>query len=138
MKYLTMTSFVLLAGLSGETMAACSGTQVTNTTTPTLSALISNSTVCAAAGSDTWQEQHRSDGLLWDFKKGPSDPVDPTGQVGNWSVNSTGNTVTYNYTGGSSYTYTVYDEGAGASYCFNGATVISGAKIKMNFIGGCP
>lgn len=135
MKRLVITSLVLLAGISGQAMAACTGTPVTGTA---LSTLISNSTVCAVLGRDTWQEQHRISGALWDYKKGPGDPVDPSEQVGTWSVNTTTNTVTYNYTGGPSYSYTVYDEGAALSYCFSGgATVISGAKIKPT-IGSCP
>lgn len=137
MKRLMITSIVLLAGISGEAVAACTGTQVTG---PALATLISGSTVCAASGSDTWQEQHRAGAQLWDYKKGPSDPVDKSIQVGTWSVDTGLSTVTYAYTGGPSYTYSVYDEssGAGTSYCFSGTTVVSGAKIKTAYIGSCP
>jgi hypothetical protein len=43
-----------------------------------------------------------------DYKRGPNDPVDPSKVVGRYTINTTANTVTYNYNdAGSPYTYVV-------------------------------
>lgn len=127
---------VLLAGIAGEAMAACTtpAIQVTGTA---LSSLVSGNTVCATQGADKWQEQHRSGGELWDYKKGPSDPVDPTKKVGTWTIGA--DTVTYAYTGGPSYTYSVFDDGGTYSFCTapNGSAVVSGATFKTGST-NCP
>jgi hypothetical protein len=141
MKRLMITSLVLLAGISGEVMAGCaSNTQVKNKNNdPALTNLIAGQTVCASRSTtERWQEQHRgsgTSGALWDYKKGASDPVDPTKQVGTWSINLD-DTVTYYYTGGPSYTYTVHSSTTGGnnppySFCTNGAEVVSGATFKL-------
>jgi len=129
MKRLMVTSIVLLAGISGEVMAACSDPQVTGVA---LTTLIAGNTVCATRGGEQWQEQHRGGplaGALYDYKKGPSDPVDPTKQVGNWSIAV--DNVTYAYTGGPSYTYSVHGPiGGPYSFCSGGAEVVGGATFK--------
>ena len=135
MKRLMVTSIILLAGISGEAMAACTApTRVQGTA---LSTLITGKTVCAALGADKWQEQHRAGNQLWDYKKGPSDPVDPSKQVGTWSI--VANNVTYSYTGGASFTYSVHDDGGTYSFCTapNGSIVVSGATFTGG-ITSCP
>lgn len=124
MKRLMVTSLVLLAGISGVAMADCnSNTKVTGSK---LDDLIIGNTVCATRGAEKWQEQHRAGGALWDYKKGPSDKVDPTKQVGTWSIAA--NNVTYSYTGGASYTYSVHGSGP-YSFCTGGAEIVSGATF---------
>jgi hypothetical protein len=133
MKCLMVTSMVLLAGISGEVMAACSDPQVTGSG---LTTLIAGNTVCAMRGGEQWQEQHRTDTTLWDYKKGPSDPVDPTKQVGSWSIAS--NTVTYAYTGGPSFTYSVHGPTGGPySFCTGSTEVVGGAIFKTGS-SSCP
>ena len=130
MKRQIAVGIVLFAGFSGGVIAAPNCTTPNRVNGSALTTLISGNTVCATRGADKWQEQHRIGGQLWDFKKGSSDPVDPSKQVGTWGIAS--NNVTYSYTGGPSYTYTVHDEGGGASYsfCSNGSVVVSGATFK--------
>lgn len=140
MKHLMVASIVLLSGISGEVMAACT-TPATQVTGAALATLISGQTVCATRGSDRWQEQHQGgplSGSLSDYKKGPTDPIDPTETVGTWSVNTTANTVTYTYTGGSSYTYSVYNDGGTYSFCTapGGAVVVTGAIFQAG--ASCP
>lgn len=71
-----------------------------------------------------------------DFKKGPSDPVDPTKQVGTWSVSGTdSNTVviyTYTDASGSSgpYSFTVHSSGVNLSFCNGNAEVVA-ATLKL-------
>lgn len=135
MKKSLSTAIVLLAGMPSLAWAAC--TPATRVTGATLNSLIDGNTVCAIRGSEVWQEQHRAGGELWDYKRGPGHPVDPSKQVGTWSISR--NFVTYCYTGGSCYAYSVHGSGTGPySFCFaNGTEVVSGATFKPG-LASCP
>ena len=111
-----------------------------------LQTLLTGKTVCAALGNDRWQEYHQPGGALIDWKKGANDPVDPTKQVGTWTVTSvpvgnsgnTRDTVTYNYGAGNSYTYYVCQNAS--SYTFSattGATTVTGAALLAGQV-ACP
>ena len=135
MKRILLTSIVALAGFTGAAVAQTSGcAQNTRVTGSALTTLVSGNTVCATRGADRWQEQHRVGGQLWDFKKGPSDPVDPTSQVGTWAIVS--NDVIHSYTGGPSFTYSIHGSGP-YSFCANGTAVVSGATFQRGS-GNCP
>jgi hypothetical protein len=131
MKKLVLCGAALLPLMSGEALAACTDAQVTGTN---LTALVIGQTVCASAGGDQWQEEHRAAGnQLWDYKQGPGDPVDPSEQVGTWSVNETSSTITYDYGGGTSYTYTVHGTYPGSgpfSFCVGGSEIVGGAMFQ--------
>lgn len=111
----------LLMVMAGEVTADCNSPIVTD-----LNALLAGKTVCVAedvhqppftdkpALSPFWasQEEHRADGSLWDYKRGPSDSLDPTKKLGTWSIS--GNNITYSYTAfnpNCSITFTVHDNG---------------------------
>jgi hypothetical protein len=133
MKHLMVTSAILLSWIAGEVMADC--TNPTRVTGNALRTLIEGNTVCASVGADQWQEQHRAGGGLWDYKKGPDDPVDPTAQVGEWSISR--NEVIYSYylSGtediGPEYTYSVHDTGGGSyDFCAGGSEVVTGAAFR--------
>lgn len=114
-------SLIMFGGipLNAAAQTACeTGTQVTDATNPTLTVLLSGNTVCAQRNGDRWQEEHKTNSELWDYKKGPTDPVDPSKQLGTWAI--TDNQVTYTYTAfgaPESYSFQVYDLGNG-SYNF--------------------
>ena len=119
MKRFMIPGMLVLAFGSIDAMAGCDApsTQVTQ-----LQDLLGGNTVCATRGSDRWQEEHRVGGQLWDYKLGPSHKVDPSKELGSWSVGGVDDSeVTYNYTAfGSlvSYTFTVFDNGNGTySFC---------------------
>lgn len=59
-----------------------------------IATLVGNKTICATYNSDKWQEFHSgtTSGPLSDYKKGPSDPVDPSKTVGTWSIEGSGTT----------------------------------------------
>lgn len=116
MKRLMIASVVLLAWVSGEAMASCTSPIVADP-----GSLLSGKTVCAILGSEEWQEYHNGGGSIVDYKRGSSDPVDPSKTVGTW--NATGGSVTYNYGSGGTYSYEVHDNGGG-SYTFCGARTI--------------
>ena len=106
---------------------------------------LSGNTVCGrpAAGypggetsPDRWQEQHHSNFDLIDYKRGPTDKVDPTKKVGTWSLARNGTataTITYTYEGGSSHTYGVYVFGpAVLSFCRSGIEIArAGVKTGL-------
>ena len=130
MKKLNVVVGLLATGsllLAGQAMAACTGNamNVSGITTA-----LSGNTVCAVRGKDKWQEYHAPGGGLIDYKMGPTDKVDPSKNVGSWSVtgNSAGNQarVNYNYGSGGQYSYTVYSNGGGSySFCSGGELLVS-------------
>jgi hypothetical protein len=72
--------------------------------------------VCAkrpgTVDSDTWNELHQgttaAGGSILDYKRGPSDAIDPSKVVGTYAINTGNNTVTYTYGDpGGPYTYVV-------------------------------
>ena len=142
-KPILFTAALLLAtAMTGEAMAAvaCSGTQITDGSSPTLSALLSGNTMCQGSGATiTAQEGHIAGGSLNDYKKGPTDPVDPTAVIGSWAVSGAGPSTIVTYTYGTNvFSYNVFLKGGAAgqngstySFCSSGvskatATLYSG------------
>ena len=90
-------------------------------------------------GSESWNEGHCA-GNLYDYKKGPTDPVDPQKQVGTYSyvtVGRSGAAVRYSYTGGPIFTYFVQSI-SGGSYLF--CATGGGADLTITVVkkAGCP
>ena len=138
MKRFVSASFVLVSAWGGLAFAACEpGQRVQG---PALGNLLAAGTlICgrpaggyAGSPNDRWQEEHRAGGQLWDYKKGSSDKIDPSKQVGTWTVVQTGGgTVTHSYTGGPSYTWTVHQVSTGVySFC----TASNGSEVVRAFI----
>jgi hypothetical protein len=143
-----MSALMLISTMTGEAIAGasnCSSNQVTGTA---LFTLLDNSTVCQAAGTDEpygAQEEHRSGGQLWDYKRGPSSTIDPPTQIGNWQLfNANGQSVQarvqYTYLGGGGGgTYKVYNNLDGTYDFCNGTTRVATASvIKPIPSDGCP
>lgn len=129
MNKLSIAASLILMGqlsFSGQASAACNG-QLQNAT------VLSNRTLCVQKGSDRFQEYHRPDGALIDWKLGENHAVDPTKQVGNWSAS--GNNVIYQY-GSLQYTYAVYRAGNSPNWCLSG----NGEEIRPTrvFVGQGP
>ena len=130
----TQSIAILLAlgslALSGQVVAACDGPSSMNQTH--LANAFAGNTVCATRGTDSWQEFHQAGGALIDWKRGPNDKVDPSKEVGTWSIQGTGDNarMEYNYGSGGTYSYQVYNNGGGSySFCNGGelpVTVRSG------------
>ncbi len=134
---------ILLSGVTGVAGAVDCGS------TPLTDAVVSldNTLVCgtAASGSDTWQEEHHTGGDLREYAQGPGDPIDPSHDVGTWS--GAGGAITYNYTGGPSYTFSVYADNANpnnpgdlpfnVAFC-DGPTLIATATVQViDALNGC-
>lgn len=142
-----ITSFLFSSTLgmiaAGNALGACTDTQVTG---DDLSTLLAGNTVCVGStGNWESQEQHwvtisgpPASGDLYDYKRGPGDPKDPTRKLGTWTVNAN-DTVTYDYTAfqpNQTYTFTVHGPSAsGDSYSFcNGGTEAAKATIKSGLV----
>jgi len=113
MKRTIITGLLLVGASAGSFAGNCTGVDISTgyVSSPTFS--LGNFTVCASApNGDRWQEWHQgtqgsaTSGTLTEYAKGPADPVDPSHDVGTWSGNSS--SVTYNYSGGSSYTFEIW------------------------------
>lgn len=130
-------SVLLCAGVMVDANAGCKKNQVTD-----LQTFLLNKHVCAVRGSDVWRERHDPLDKLFDIKMGPTDPVDPSKEVGTWKVTGSGasNAVayTYNVPGAVSFTYKVYETGKKTSlydFCDGPAIIVANAKIQT---GVCP
>jgi len=135
MKPVIVASFVVLGACATQAMAVCeANTRVTGAAFSTLiqtGTLVCGRPAAAYTGdaSDRWQEEHRAGGQLWDYKLGPGPSIDPSKQVGTWSVAA--NTVTHAYTGGPSFTWTVHALG-GTTYSF--CTGQGGSEVVRAFV----
>jgi hypothetical protein len=122
-----LATMACVAGAGAVAQPACQTgeTEVQNT-----NALLSDAYLCAVRGTDSWQEFHQAGGKLFDWKRGPGHPVDPTKEVGSWGTAQ--GTVTHTY-GSTSYVWRVCRVGpqAGATYTLRSQTagVISGATV---------
>lgn len=113
--------------------APCAAGQRLNQTA--LSSTFPGNTLCAQRGGDKWQEQHRTGAQLWDYKLGPTSTVDPTKQVGTWSIQGTGSNAVLRHTyGATSYDWAVCGPGGvGTGYTListGSAGTITGAEVK--------
>ena len=127
MKLHLMIGAVALAMVAAEALAQCDAdTRVNN-----LGTVLPGNTVCAERGTDKWQEQHVAGGALFDYKLGPNHLIDPIKKVGTWSIGAEDDEVTYSYTNGPSFTFTVHEKGGLYNFCAGSAASITGASIVL-------
>jgi hypothetical protein len=140
-----MMAFAGAAQAQSTTICTCDSS-ATRLDGVTLAGLLTNKMVCASVGSEAWQELHvgGASGALRDYKKGPSDPIDPStpvgSSVGSYAVDVATNTVSYTYPGQPAYKYDVcrtatnFYTFCGASY---GGRNITGARIGGSGMTDC-
>lgn len=134
--------FIIIASTSEIAIAAQCGTGTNQVTGSAINTLLNGKFVCATRGSDTWRECHGTlsgstcsiGGNLWDLKLG-TNPMDPAKLVGSWT--RTGNTVSYNYGTGGTYSYNIYQIGTSSTYDFCG-TSPSGNNVLIASIQSTP
>lgn len=130
MTRLTVFMGCLLFAVAGQVWAQCNaGTRISPGTA--INDELSGKTVCGTGvgpnAGDQWQEWHQVGGKLTEYAKGPSDPVDPTHDVGNWATSGQGQgrnsvvTYTYDNDSGGPYSFNVHDNGGG-NYSFCSST----------------
>jgi len=117
-----------LTSLPAVSWAACAAPSVRVATTGALNSLLGGNTVCVPAVTQPTmeaQELHQPGGALVDYKRGPTDKVDPSTPVGTWSVAGDRSAfVTHNYGGGAQYTYSVWKNSDGThSFCSANAEI---------------
>jgi hypothetical protein len=101
--------------------AGCSGlgyaTRLTDSSTPSLTVAITGKSIDAnAPDGENWKEIHCGTSPGGDLQKvglGPTDRVDPQRSIGSWSIAPAGDTVSYDYGPGGSYTLRVYQNNTG-------------------------
>jgi hypothetical protein len=98
-----------------------------------IAALVLNKYVCDGVFPNVdWNEFHNGS-TITDYKKGPSDPKDPSTVVGSYTTTASSaanGVITYTYTGGSStYAYNV-KQNSGTSYFF--CPTGAGANLTLN------
>jgi len=126
-KVWAIAGFVLAAGAAGNAVAGCGTVQgdarIGNQ--GQINGALGGKRINAVspAGED-WKEDHCAAGAL--YKVGDGTAVDPRVRRGTWSITGGGNnrSVQYAYTGGQTYTWTLYQNGATLYFC-NGTTEIA-------------
>ena len=127
-----------LSSLPALSLAACAGpSSVRVATAEAMNTLLKGNTVCVPAVTQPTmdaQELHQAGGALVDYKRGPGHPVDPSKQVGSWTVTAGRSTfVTHNYGGGVQYTYAVWNNNDGThSFCSANPEI----KVRIKTGGG--
>ena len=125
---------LFLASAAGPAIADCTafggymtGTQIATLLTPG-NTFPSGVYACYKSGGVRQNNEyifaHGPNGAVWDYKKGPSNPTDPSGPVGTYTGgvttiggNSNVGTMTYTY-GSTSYTYAICVTPSGTTYQF--------------------
>lgn len=140
----SFAALLALATLPGLAAAqACSCGAGTSLQQPSaVAALLGGKTVCATSGGERWQELHSgttaAGGTLTDYKKGPSDLVDPSMVVGSWKVTGQGSNtrVLYDYGTGGQYSYEVCQDGPRVNFCSTTKNII-GATLSSATTSPC-
>jgi hypothetical protein len=98
-----------------DNCVASSGDGYAKLSANALQRLMNQSMACYPAAGPPWTNQeyqpsNGSGGTITDYKKGPSDPKDPSKAIGTYSVIGTGSggQITYSYTAGGTFVYTVW------------------------------
>ena len=118
-----------------------------------ITSVFQNQLVCAQkmgaiSGHDRWAEEHRASGELWEQGKGSTSKIHPPTKVGSWKAveltkgkgkgevkSPVEDLVQYDYSGGSSFTWSVFEKNVGGTktYTFcdsTETTVIATAVVK--------
>ena len=115
MKLIKATTALVLVLGAAQLFAADGARAQTTLTASQIQALLTTNYACGSSGTEKWDEIliGGASGDVNDYKKGPSDPVDPSAKVGIYTINAN-DTITYNYGSGGTYTYSIVTAGATA------------------------
>lgn len=133
MKHLSIIGMLLLMSISSNAIASCAGAGYDS---PLNGNSLSNKRVEAVAPGDEWNEDHCGTDSGDLYKVGAGTTVDPYALRGTWS--SSGQTVTYNYTGdsGSPYTWTLW-QASDSSICWENSGTIIATAPEPGSVGDC-
>ena len=136
MKRAIVAGVFFFANVAGPALAACTtnGSYVQQNAGQIASLLVGN-TACYPVASPYTNQEYLSGGNITDYKKGPSDPIDPSKVIGTYVIDSgQGGEIVYTYTGSPnlSFTYTVWGPVATGEYDFCvGSTPLAGGPVRI-------
>lgn len=133
-----MKSFLAIAalfGIAGSAVAqsTCGGFGSVKTAADIQTLLVGK----YACVTGQWNELHTggATGTVTDFKKGPTDPVDPSEVVGSYTITPTTgpnyDRITYNYGTGGSYTYAITPKAGTGAGTYDFCNVATGVHITV-------
>jgi len=135
---------ILLAGVAvGASAASCSGTG-TRLNGAEIGTALGGKRIDATAvvvGTDgkfeNWKEDHCSGGELW--KVGAGTTIDPRVKTGSWAVvgSGTDSRVQYNYDGGSTYEWGLWQQ-TGGGLCWGNPTTSEAIARGTTSAASCP
>jgi hypothetical protein len=138
MKPVIVAGAVLLAVGAAQAFACSAPTGAMNTS-DVGTTLETGGRIACAGSPGNWENQEiHLTGTLSDYKKGASDPTDPTSPIGSYSITDDGHTfgiVSYTYSAGGSFAFYLVPEsgttaGAAGTYDFySGADGLSGVCV---------
>jgi len=123
---------ILVSGLTLFNIASAACTQETLVNNPAL--VLEGNTMC----SNNSQEEHHTNGDLWDYKLGDNHPGDHRKKIGAWDVVNVNAITSIKYTydnAGGEFTFTLHWNG-GASYTYCGPETVE-ATLKTGINVGC-
>lgn len=129
---LAIAGVVLAVGAAGDALAGCGGVAGDNRISNQggiQGALGGKRINAVSPGGEDWKEDHCAGGDL--YKVGAGTTVDPRVKRGVWSIVGTGNdrSVQYAYTGGSTYVWTLWQNGAVLYFCNSSGEVAHTVSI---------
>jgi hypothetical protein len=133
--------FTLLAVLPSLALAAnCSNsTGYNRLNAGQLQTLLNGNTACYPANGPYHNQEYHNGVRIEDYKLGPGHPKDPKSDIGSYLINTVMGVaqVTYNYTAGGSFSYSVYGPLTGTNYDFCRNNVAPPIVIRIKTGEGC-
>ena len=129
-----------LFGIAGNAVAqtTCGGFGAVKTAADIQTLLVGK----YACVHNQWNELHSggASGTVTDFKKGPADPVDPSEQVGTYTITAGSGAsydrITYNYGSGGTFTYAITPKAGTTAGTYSFCNTSTGAIISVTVQAG--
>ena len=144
MKHAIVAGVFLIANVAGPVLGApCTASPgYSQLSGSQIQSLLVGNTACYPVIAPYTNQEYLSGGNITDYKKGPSDPIDPSKVIGTYTIDNTNNTITYTYTGSpnSVFTYTVWGPVVSGEYdfCSSGIPLVNGpVRIVTGGPGPC-
>lgn len=131
---LTLTSAVLtcIAGVTNAAVSSGGGACGQASLVADAAAVVADQRFIGGNSAEEWREEHCPNGDLVKVAEGPGHPVDPTKVVGRWLVRGSPSSITYEYTDGPRYIFTLHRDGAQYHFCGSAATVVASGVFSAS------
>ena len=137
MKHAIVAGVFLIANVAGPVLGApCTASPgYSQLSGSQIQSLLVGNTACYPVIAPYTNQEYLSGGYITDYKKGLSDPIDPSKKIGTYVIdNGQGGEIVYTYTGNpnSTFTYTVWGPVTGNEYDFCvGSTPLAGGPVRI-------